>query len=1410
MARHSSSGSGSGSFGFLRSLFSRLRQRPEVKAASRRTRRRMFMEPLEGRALMATDLGAIEGLVYIDNGDNIFQVGEEVVGADVNLYLDDGDNVFEPGAGDVLQGTQVTDANGEYVFEDLGAGTYWVEQPAQTVGTDDLVQVFDDVIISATDEQGVDGQLIDSFISALPTVTANHPVGTTQAGTADHPTTEVIGGERDFEVEITSSTDVAQSVTLTVAAGNMSMNPTIGAQGRYTVVWDGNDDDGAALDFTPGLGNFDLTGGGVSSGILLDDVLVDQTGGSATFRVYTSAVNFSELTIAIPANVTSDLFFKFDDFVADAGGTGVDFAQVNAIELEITTTVDAMDGEIDLVRAIGYDRQIVDFDNFFESDLELAKTVNNATPNLGSNVTFTITVTNNGPDAAMNVEVEDLLPAGLTFVSENPSQGTYDEVAGVWTVGNIASGANATLQVVATAATIGVKTNTAEISASDSDDADSTPGNGTAGEDDIDSVDVTPQQIDLNLVKTASSNNVAVGSNVTFTLTVSNAAGVSNATGVVVEDLLPAGFTFVSDTPSQGTYDEVTGIWTVGNINAAANATLQIVATKANAGAITNTAEITAAGQPDVDSTPDNALAGEDDIDSEIVNDVAIDLSLTKVANSPNIAVGSNVTFTITVTNAAGVGNATGVVVEDILPAGLTFVSDTPSQGTYDEVTGIWTVGAINAAANATLTIVATKAAAGAITNTAEITAAGQPDVDSTPDNAVAGEDDIDSETINDQTIDLNLTKVPSSTTPNVGQQVTFTLTVSNTGLGNATGVAVTDLLPAGLTFVSANASQGTYAQGTGIWTVGNVNTGANATLSIVATVASTGAKINVAEVTAANQTDVDSTPGNGNTTEDDRATATVTPPVIDLSVDKQVSNATPNLNQNVTFTITVSNAAGVSNATGVAVTDILPAGLTFVSSTPSQGSYAQGTGIWTVGNLNAGSNATLQIVATVTTAGAKTNLAAVSAADQADSDSTPGNQGATPGEDDTDTIVVTPPTIDLSLAKTGTPATPNKNGQVTFTLTLTNAASQSNATNVAVTDQLPTGMTFVSSNASQGSYNSTTGIWTVGTVNTGANATLTIVATATTIGTKTNVAQVTAADQTDIDSTPNNIATAPGEDDTATFAVTPAVADLSVTKTVDNAAPNKGQNVTFTVTLANAAGGATATNVTVTDLLPTGLTFVSGTPNNGTYTAATGAWVVPSLAAGATATLTIVATPTNAGVKTNVAEVTASDQFDGDSTPGNRATAPGEDDSASVSVTPNATDLTLSKSINVTSPQVGDNVTFTLTVNNTSAVNATGVSVTDLLPGGLTFVSATPSVGTYNSTTGVWTVGAVNAGANATLTIVATVANNATKVNTAEITALDQFDTDSTPNNGVAGEDDRASVTVQPFLLSKRLSVTR
>ena len=135
-----------------------------------------------------------------------------------------------------------------------------------------------------------------------------------------------------------------------------------------------------------------------------------------------------------------------------------------------------------------------------------------------------------------------------------------------------------------------------------------------ASEDDQKTVTPVPTaMINLSLTKTASNLAPSVGSSLTFTVTLANAAGLSAATGVQVSDPLPAGYTLVSATPSQGSYVSATGLWTVGGIASGSSTTLSIVATVNAVGPYANTAEVTAADQQDINSTPNNHVASEDD-----------------------------------------------------------------------------------------------------------------------------------------------------------------------------------------------------------------------------------------------------------------------------------------------------------------------------------------------------------------------------------------------------------------------------------------------------------------------------------------------------------------------------------------------------------------------------------------------------------------------------------------------------------------------------------------------------------------------------------------------------------------------------------------------------------------------------
>ncbi|PHN00545.1 DUF11 domain-containing protein, partial [Flavilitoribacter nigricans] len=373
-----------------------------------------------------------------------------------------------------------------------------------------------------------------------------------------------------------------------------------------------------------------------------------------------------------------------------------------------------------------------------------------------------------------------------------------------------------------------------------------------------------------------------------------------------------------------------------------------------------------------------------------------------------------DVIFTISVTN-DGPSVATGVTVTDNLPSGYSFVS---SDGDY--VGGLWTIGTIGIGETVTLNITATVLASGDYFNVSEVTTANEDDTDSTPNNddGDQSEDDEDNADTNpNPVIDLSLVKTVSDATPNVGDDVIFTISVTNDGPSVATGVTVTDNLPSGYSFVS---SDGDYVGG--LWTIGTIGIGETVTLNITATVLASGDYFNVAEVTTANEDDVDSTPNNddGDQSEDDEDNAETNPnPVIDLSLVKTVSDATPNVGDDVIFTISVTND-GPSVATGVTVTDNLPSGYSFVSS---DGDYVGG--LWTIGTIGIGETVTLNITATVLASGDYFNVAEVTTANEDDVDSTPNNDDGDQSEDDEDNAETNPnPVIDLSLVKTVSDAT--------------------------------------------------------------------------------------------------------------------------------------------------------------------------------------------------------------------------------------------------------------------------------------------------------------------------------------------------------------------------------------------------
>lgn len=528
--------------------------------------------------------------------------------------------------------------------------------------------------------------------------------------------------------------------------------------------------------------------------------------------------------------------------------------------------------------------------------------------------------------------------------------------------------------------------------------------------------------------------------------------------------------------------------------------------------------------------------------------DVA-DLTIAKT-HQGDFTIGANGVYTISVSN-AGADPVTGLItVTDILRQGLSFVSAVGSGWSPCGVNG-QTLTCVNAnagglASGGVLPPIRLTLGVG-ITNTNVFT--------NTASVANLSDANAANNTANDRTTlqgtDLGVTKSVLPASPVEGETVLYTIRLTNRGPNIANSVLLTDTLPADLTFVSAAASQGVYTVANGRWTVGTLANGATATLNLTATVKTgTRGKTIVNTVSGVSSSQPDYNAANNTASVSFAVAATVVRgKVTDAVTDNAISSASITLVDSANRTYaTTTNATGLYTFTSTIAAPIAP-GLAQISAAKSN--YATKT-------------AAPVIVANAV-----------------------------------NTVNFELDTTDLTVTKTDGATTMIAGGTYTYTITVTNQGTIT-ATNVVITDVMPTLMTYVSdtSNITHSVPVASTLVWKPKTAIgpsksfsfklrvSLANA-MPSPSTALTNQVKTKTKSVE-ANQT------NNTAI---DLNTSTGNASPAVT-ISVTPTQ----VRTGQNATYTIKVKN-NGNAPATDLTLTDTFSTLVDLVSATTNKGTAT---------------------------------------------------------------------------------------------------------------------------------------------------------------------------------------------------------------
>ena len=433
------------------------------------------------------------------------------------------------------------------------------------------------------------------------------------------------------------------------------------------------------------------------------------------------------------------------------------------------------------------------------ADLAIKKLVNDTNPKFNSLVEWTLRVTNNGPDTATGVVVCDILPEGLISIDKSFN--------GTWNVGKLFNNQTKELTIICLVNKTGKLVNIADIAGNE---YDCNLTNNIVNK----SIEVA-QSVDLFVKKYVNNTSPDFGEIIKWSVVVSN-NGPDIATNVQVNDLLDDGLIFVKSSSTKGNYDVKSGIWTIDSLAPETDETLNIYCKVNKIGKILNFVSVNST-QYDWNESNNH--------DNESVDAVKIaDLSVIKLINNSNPNYNDLIKWTIIVSN-NGPNMATGVIVNDLLPKSVEYISSYLSKGFYNPVNGIWDVGNLNAGEKLQLNIVSKIVKTGDITNVVNVKG-NEKDSNLTNNH-------FEKSVHVKPAADLSIEKSVSKQEVNINDLIEYVIEIINNGPDSAENIKVSELLNPNLKVISFESTKGNFNNTNNVLTIDSLVDGEKVRLTI-------------------------------------------------------------------------------------------------------------------------------------------------------------------------------------------------------------------------------------------------------------------------------------------------------------------------------------------------------------------------------------------------------------------------------------------------------------------------------------------------------------------------------------------------------------------------------------------------